>query len=98
MNRSEVGKILAVAAVVDNRTVDREAVAVWHDLIGHLTAEEAVDALRRFRQNSPGVYLEPGHLLSEIKNRKAGHGVSYHPPAPVGTRYAVDVMDQELEQ
>ena len=100
MNKTDVAKLLTIASAVDNRRITEAAVNVWHDLIGHLDAEVAFEALRSFRRTQPGVYLEPGHILAEIRKAKDAQGVSYHPAPPPGKRYAVDVMNdyRELQQ
>lgn len=55
--------LLAKVQLGDNRTVDELTLEYWLDLIGDLPFETALTALRRFRRERPGVYLEPGHLL-----------------------------------
>jgi hypothetical protein len=60
---TEMGVLLAKVQLGDNRDVDELVLAYWHELIGDMTFEEANLALRRFRRERPGVYLEPGHLL-----------------------------------
>lgn len=55
--------LVAKVALGDNRHVDKLVIAYWHDTIGDLELSAAIDALRRFRRERPGVYLEPGHLL-----------------------------------
>lgn len=55
--------LLAKVRLGDNRQVDEVTVVYWHELIGDLDLEPALAALRKFRRERPGVYLEPGHLL-----------------------------------
>lgn len=61
MNRSEVGKLLAKAQLIDNRTVDRATIEAWHEAIGHHDAADAMEALYRHRQTSTA-WLEPAHI------------------------------------
>lgn len=62
MNLEQVGIVLAKAASVDNRDVGRAAVLAWNEIIGPLDLGDALAAVTRFRIESPGVYLEPGHV------------------------------------
>jgi hypothetical protein len=55
--------LLAKVQLGDNRHVDLLVIEYWHDTIGDLPLEAALAALKRFRRERPGVYLEPGHLL-----------------------------------
>lgn len=55
--------LLAKVQLGDNRHVDGLTLDYWLDTIGDLELQPALDALRRFRRERPGVYLEPGHLL-----------------------------------
>ena len=62
MNKAEVAELLAIASVVDNRTVATETVNVWHAAIGHIDYDVAVEALNLFRQESTD-YLVPAHIV-----------------------------------
>lgn len=55
--------LLAKVQLGDNRHVDALVLEYWLDTIGDLDLEDALAALKRFRRERPGVYLEPGHLL-----------------------------------
>lgn len=61
MNRSDVGKLLAKAQLIDNRTVDRATIEAWHEAIGHHDAADAMEALYRHRQTSTE-WLAPAHI------------------------------------
>lgn len=63
MMRAEMAVLLAKVQLGDNRHVDGLVLDYWVDTIGDLDLQVALDALRRFRRERPGVYLEPGHLL-----------------------------------
>lgn len=58
--------LLAKVQLGDNRDVDEIVIAYWHELIGELDLADAMAALKRFRREQPGVYLEPGHLLELV--------------------------------
>lgn len=61
MNRSETAKLLAKAALIDNRTIDRNTVEAWHEAIGHQDFADAMDALFMHRQTSTA-WLDPAHI------------------------------------
>lgn len=63
MNRRETATLLAKVQLGDNRVVDALVIEYWHDTIGDLEFDDAMAALRSFRRERPGTYLEPGHLL-----------------------------------
>lgn len=63
MTITEMGELLVRVQLGDNREVDIPTIAYWHDLIGDMSIQDAFVALRRFRRERPGTYLEPGHLL-----------------------------------
>lgn len=62
MNIEQVGRVLGKAAAVDNRDVGRAATLAWNEIIGDLDFADSLAAVTRFRIESPGVYLEPGHV------------------------------------
>lgn len=62
MNVQQTAAVLAKAAAVDNRDVGQAAVMAWHEIIGDLDLAECLEAVARHRRDSPGVYLEPGHV------------------------------------
>lgn len=55
--------LLAKIQLGDNRQVDELTIQYWLDTVGDLPLDTALAALKRFRRERPGVYLEPGHLL-----------------------------------
>lgn len=63
MNFRETAQLLVKVQLGDNRTVDEATIVYWAETIGDLSYEQADGALRRFRRERPGTYLEPGHLL-----------------------------------
>ena len=99
MTLTEMAQLLTFAAAVDSRKVTDPMVLVWHQIIGDLDYGVACVALQEHRRNCPGVYLEPGHILSQVKiavaKRRELHG--FHPKAPAGLTWAVDVPDLAVE-
>lgn len=63
MIRAEMAKVLAFIQLGDSRNVDGLVLDYWMEVVGDLAFEDAMQAVRRFRRERPGVYLEPGHLL-----------------------------------
>jgi len=63
MIRSDMARVLAFIQLGDNRHVDTLVLDYWMEVVGDLDFEAAMQAVRRFRRERPGVYLEPGHLL-----------------------------------
>ncbi len=63
MTREDMAILLAKIQLGDNRHVDGLVLDYWLDTIGDLDIQDALAALKRFRRERPGTYLEPGHLL-----------------------------------
>lgn len=86
MNIEQVALVLGKAAAVDNRDVGRAAVLAWNEIIGDLEFQDALAAVTRFRIESPGVYLEPGHVRRIAKvirdERRKGEVVKALPSVP----------------
>lgn len=61
MNKSDVAKVLTIASAVDNRRVEPETVNAWFELIGDLSVEVAVEAVRLHQRESDD-YLMPVHV------------------------------------
>ena len=87
MQESETAKILAKAALIDNRHIDRETVKAWHEIIGHLEFDVALEALTIHRRNSTE-YLMPAHIiagLGRVKEQRAiaaNKNRALNPPMP----------------
>jgi hypothetical protein len=69
MNRRQVGELLALAALVDNRAVTDEAGLMWHRLIGHLDYELAVEALQAHYAESTE-WLLPAHITARVRQSR----------------------------
>jgi len=95
MLKSQTAELLAIAAAVDNRKPTPAMLSAWHDVVGDVEYEDARAALVSHRKNSPGVYLEPGHIVKEIRQALYRHQEIYgiHPAPPEGKQWAADVID-----
>ena len=67
MNGEELGKVVAEVQVGDNRKVDEVVLKAWRASIGHLLFEDAVEGVRLHRVERPGVWLEPGHVIANVR-------------------------------
>lgn len=66
MNKQEIGQLLTMAALVDNRTVTTEACLMWHEVIGHLNYEDSLAAVKaHFRESDE--WLMPRHVVSRVR-------------------------------
>ena len=66
MNRNELIDVLTFIAAVDNRSVGETTITVWGDIIGDLSRDDALQAVRSHRRHLPGVWLEPGHVAEGV--------------------------------
>lgn len=69
MQESETAKILAKAALIDNRHIDRETVKAWHEVIGHIDFDVALAALTIHRRTSTE-YLMPAHIIANLRRAR----------------------------
>lgn len=70
MTRSEIAKILALAAARDRRTVGRADVAAWTTDLAGITYDEAEEAVsRHFRETTD--WLMPAHIIAHVKDIRA---------------------------
>lgn len=81
MKKSETAALLALAAIVDNRTVipatkdqPSPTVELWHAVIGDLGFQDAVAALHEHRRTSTE-YLMPAHIVALVDQM-----TSHRPP------------------
>ena len=66
MNKTEIGQLLTLAALVDNRTVTPEAGVMWHEIIGHLSYDAAVAALKdHYAETSE--WIMPAHIANRVR-------------------------------
>lgn len=65
MNIEQVAAVLAKIKIGDNRQVTPLVIAEWHDTIGHVPYEDAIEAVRMHRRESTE-WLTPAHLLRNV--------------------------------
>lgn len=84
MNIAETGRVFAKAAAVDNRQTNDAAIMAWHEILRDQEFSDCLAAVTRHRTESPGVYLEPGHVRRLAKlirdERTKGNEVKALPP------------------
>lgn len=70
VRRSEVARLLAIAAAVDNRRLEgiagEAALEAWWPVVGDLDYPAAVLAIHEHRRERPDVYLQPGHIRQTV--------------------------------
>lgn len=80
MNKTEIAKLLAMAATVDSRNVGTEHVEGWHRVLGEVEFEPAVDAMwAHFRDSTD--WLLPAHIkqrVSDSQKAKPASDASYY--------------------
>lgn len=69
MTLTEMGKLLTVAATLDNRSINEFTVQAWFEVIGHLDFEEAREALYDHYATSTA-WLMPAHLNDLVKAQR----------------------------
>lgn len=67
MNRDEMIDVLSVVAAATRRTVGRADVEIWMGICGDVPEAFARQAIRDHMRDSPGVWLEPGHIWQRWK-------------------------------
>jgi hypothetical protein len=67
VNRNDVIDVLTAVAAGDRRTVGDADVDVWQAIIGELTKDFALQAVRDHMRDQPGVWLEPGHVYQRAR-------------------------------
>jgi hypothetical protein len=67
MTRDDVIDVLTAVAAADRRTVGHADVDVWQGVIGDLPRDFALRAVRDHLRESPGVWLEPGHVFQRVR-------------------------------
>jgi hypothetical protein len=67
MDREDVIDLLAIIQANDHRTVGDVDVELWQRMVGNYTRDEAVDAIMAHIRDTPGVWLEPGHVVARVK-------------------------------
>ena len=69
MNYDDIGKLIARVKVGDNRDVGKAGLlhVDWFQSLGHLPLDECLAAVVMHRQDRPGVYLEAGHIIANVR-------------------------------
>lgn len=62
MQLKETARIVARVGEIDRRDVTDTLIATWHEIVGHLPYDVAVEALRIVASESPET-IKPAHLL-----------------------------------
>lgn len=90
MNKGETAELLAMVAAFDRRTVGAADVEAWHSILGLYRAGDTVAALKQFKHDEPGIWVEPGHLAQIIDEwqRQWLWRVGAGKPMPIGGREA----------
>jgi hypothetical protein len=67
VNIQETAAVLAKIKIGDNREVDSKGVVLkeWHQEIGHLPYQDALEAVVMHRQESTE-YLQAGHIVANV--------------------------------
>lgn len=99
MNREEVIDVLSVVAAATRRTVGETDVKIWGSIIGSLTKEVALEAVRDHLRDKPGVWMEPGHVYQRsreiMRNRSLNAVAKDTPPQPKAIEPATQYSDVE---
>lgn len=70
MNKTQTAMIVARVADIDRRTLSDTIVETWHEIIGVMPYDEALEALRIVAAESPDT-IKPAHLLRARKTARA---------------------------
>lgn len=67
MNIQETAAVLAKIKIGDNREIDSKGIVLreWHQEIGHLPYQDALEAVVMHRQESTE-YLQAGHIVANV--------------------------------
>jgi hypothetical protein len=71
VNRNDVVDILTAVAATDHRTVGDWDVAMWEKILGPYERYAALTAVVEHFEQQPGVWLEPGHVVARIRQKRA---------------------------
>jgi hypothetical protein len=96
MTRDDVIDVLTAVAAADRRTVGQIDVDIWQAVIGELRKDLAMRAVGDHLRNSPGVWLEPGHVYQRARalhREELEHEPSVHRVARQTKREALAAAD-----
>lgn len=66
MNIQETNQLLIRIQVIDNRQIGDSTVLAWHELVGDLSYEHAVEAVKLHQRESTA-YLTPAHVRANVE-------------------------------
>lgn len=66
MNRNELIDVLTAVGVAKSRAMGQTDLDIWGGIIGEFTYDEAIKAVTAHLKESPGVWLEPGHVYQRV--------------------------------
>ena len=81
MTLEETGKLLARAALIDNRTVDPPIVIAWHQILGDLPYQDCEAALAAHYTESTD-WMMPAHIRNRVKETRKQRILDAGIPAP----------------
>jgi hypothetical protein len=95
MDKRETEQLLIQASAIDSRRVIEPVVIAWQAILADITYADAQRALVQHRRDHPSVYLEPGHIVQQVRIARQRHQEVYgiHPPPPLGQRWAVQAIE-----
>ena len=70
MNRNELIDVLTAVGVAKSRAMGQTDVDIWGGIIGEFTYDEAIQAVTAHLKESPGVWLEPGHVYQRVMSER----------------------------
>lgn len=79
MTPRECSELLTYASIIDHRTVTREVVAAWTEVIGHLDVMDARAAIVQHRRESTE-YLMPAHIVKGVQRLSERRRAIESPP------------------
>lgn len=82
MNIQQTAAVLTKIQLIDNRQVDTLTLNEWHDAIGHLDYEDALEAVRMHRRESTA-WLLPAHVTAGVRVVRAARADEARRSRPV---------------
>jgi hypothetical protein len=67
VNRDDIVDLLSTIAVGDRRTVGQTDVEFWYQILSDQPKDLAMEAVVDHFRESPGVWLEPGHIATRVR-------------------------------
>jgi ADP-heptose:LPS heptosyltransferase len=67
MNITETQELLKQISAIDKRQINPETIQAWHQIVGHLSFDVAIEAHKMARKDLSVNYLEPRHIIGWAK-------------------------------